>query len=140
MSLCSWQAVNCKFIGAQSLPSAYRACQARLQARQLLFCPVCAVKSTWYLPTRAQCAAPVSILLLPSAMPAAELQLLSVEERAEALQASGLNATQVEDVETMLSGGCCVGFREGSWGNEEGGAQSKRPWRRRAERRKRERL
>lgn len=32
-----------------------------------------------------------------------ELQLLSVEERAEALQASGLNATQVEDVETMLS-------------------------------------
>ena len=81
--------------------------------------PVCAVSSTWCLPTRAQCAVPVCILLLPSAMPAAELQLLSVEERSEALQASGLSATQVEDVETMLSGGCYVGFREGSWGNEE---------------------
>ncbi len=38
-------------------------------------------------------------------LPAAELQLLTAEERLEALQAAGLSAAQVEDVETMLSGG-----------------------------------
>lgn len=41
-----------------------------------------------------------------STFAATELQLLSAEERAEALQAAGFTAAQVEDVETMLSGGC----------------------------------
>lgn len=49
-----------------------------------------------------------------SAFAATELQLLSAEERAEALQAAGLTAAQVEDVETMLSGGC------GGFGNSFG--------------------
>ena len=52
------------------------------------------------------CAAP------PTLLHCAELQLLSAEERLEALQAAGLTAAQVEDVETMLSGAGKQRWRE----------------------------